>query len=93
MRRARRYILNIPKVKTSFYGSRPVQVKSVKDRNNIIDKIHFTRKDFMKCSEVIKKKTTYYSVIKTTFITNLDNPNDNYLSDFILNAILANFIK
>ena len=30
-RGARRYVLNIPKIKTSFYGSRSVQVKSNKD--------------------------------------------------------------
>ena len=54
-RKARRYVLNIPKKKTSFYGSRSVQVKSIKDWNNITDKIHFTTEDFMKCSEVIKK--------------------------------------
>ena len=35
---ARRYVLNIPKMKTSFYGSRSFQVKSIKDWNNIIDK-------------------------------------------------------
>ena len=55
-RGARRYILNIPKMKTSCYGSRSVQIKSIKDWNNIIDKIHFTTADFMKHSEVIKKK-------------------------------------
>ena len=54
-RRARRYVLNIPKMKTSFYGSRSVQIKSIKDLNNIIDKIHFTPVDFMKRFEVIKK--------------------------------------
>ena len=42
-------------MKTSFYGSRSVQVKSIKDWNNIIDKIDFTAEDFMKCFEVIKK--------------------------------------
>ena len=42
-------------MKTSFYGSRSVQVKSIKDWNNIIDKIHFTIEDFMKHSEFIKK--------------------------------------
>ena len=42
-------------MKTLFYGSRSVQVKSVKDWNNIIDKIHYTAKDFMKRFEVIKK--------------------------------------
>ena len=47
-------VLNIPKMKTSFYGSTSVQVKSIKDWNNIIDKIHFTTEDFMKRSEVIK---------------------------------------
>ena len=49
-REARRHVLNIPKTKTSFYGSRSVQVKSIKDWNNIIDKIHFTTEDFMKRS-------------------------------------------
>ena len=34
-------VLNIPKMKTSFYGSRSVQIKSIKDWNNIIHKIHF----------------------------------------------------
>ena len=48
-------VLNIPKMKTSFYGSESVQIKSIKDWNNIIDKIHFTTEDFMKGSEVIKK--------------------------------------
>ena len=47
-RGARRYVLNIPKMKTSFYGSRSVQVKSMKDWNNMIDKIPFTTEDFMK---------------------------------------------
>ena len=44
-------------MKTSFYGSRSVQVKSNKDWNNIyiIAKIQFTTEDFMKHSEVIKK--------------------------------------
>ena len=45
---ARRHFLNIPKMKTSFYGFRPVQVKSIKAWNNIIDEIHFTPEDFMK---------------------------------------------
>ena len=54
-RGARRYVLNIPKMKTSFYGSRSVQVKSIKDWNNIIDKILFTTEDFIKRSEAIKK--------------------------------------
>ena len=53
-------------MKTSFYGSRSVQVKSVKDWNNVIDKIPFTTEDFMKHSEVIKE-------IKNTLLTTLDN--------------------
>ena len=52
---ARRYVLKISILKTSFYGSRSVQVKLIKDWNNITDKIHFTAEDFMKQSEVIKK--------------------------------------
>ena len=47
-RGGRRYVLNIPKMKTSFYGSMLVQVKSVKDWNDIIDKIHFTPLNFLK---------------------------------------------
>ena len=43
-RGARRYVLNIPIIKTSFYGSRSVQVKSIKHWNNIIEKIHFQLK-------------------------------------------------
>ena len=70
-RGARRYILSIPKIKTSFC-SRSVQVKSIKDWNNVIDKIHFTPKDFMKSSEVIKKKKKHFCD-KTTLITILDN--------------------
>ena len=71
----RRYVLNIPKKKTSSYGSRLVQVKSVKDWTNIIDKIHFTTEDFMKHFEVIKK-------FKTSLITIIGNL-DYYLSAFI----------
>ena len=61
-RAARRYVLNIPKIKTSFYGSRSAQVKSIKDWS--IAKIHFTTEDFIKRSEVIKKNKKYPSVIK-----------------------------
>ena len=81
-RGARRYVLNIPKMKTSFYGSRSVQVKSIKDWNNIIDKIHFTPEDFMKHFEVIKKIKIHFSN-KTALITILDNLS-YYLSVFIL---------
>ena len=42
-------------MKTAFNGSRSVQVKSIKDWNNVIDKIYFTTEDFIKRSEVIKK--------------------------------------
>ena len=45
--RRKRYVLNVPKMKTFFYGSRSVQVKSIKDWNIIIGKIHFTPEDFM----------------------------------------------
>ena len=47
------YVLNIPKMKTSFYGSRSAQLKPIKEWNNIIE-IHFTLGDFMKRSQVIK---------------------------------------
>ena len=52
---ATRYVLNIPKIKTTFYGSRSVQVKSIKDWNNIINKVYFTAEGFMKRYEVIKQ--------------------------------------
>ena len=38
-----------------FDGSRSVQVKSIKDWYNIINKIHFTTEDSMKHFEVIEK--------------------------------------
>ena len=53
-RGTRRYVLNIPKMKTSC-SSRSVQFKSVKNWNNIIGKIHITAEDFMKHFEIIKK--------------------------------------
>ena len=65
-----------------FYGSRSVHVESIKDWNNIIDKIHFTHEDFMKHFEVIKKIEINFSN-KTGLITILDNLN-YYLSVFIL---------
>ena len=55
-RGARRYVLNIPQMKTSFYGSRSVQVKSVKDWNNTIDKINFTTEHFI----IILDNLSYY---------------------------------
>ena len=51
-------------MKTSFHGSKSVQVKSIKGWNNIIDKIHFTTEDFMKRTAVIKKAKKYPSAIK-----------------------------
>ena len=67
-RGARRYVLNIPEMETSFYGSRSVQVKSIKDWNNIIDKTHFTAEDFMKLSDFVKKLKTIICD-KTAIIT------------------------
>ena len=40
--------LNITNKKTFLYGSKSVQVKSITDWNNIIDKKQFTFEDFMK---------------------------------------------
>ena len=51
-------------MKTSLYGSRSFQIKSIKDWNNIIDKIHFTTEDFMKCSRGYQKNKKCPSVIK-----------------------------
>ena len=66
-RGARRCVLNIPKKKTSFYGSRSVQVTSIKDWKNITDGIHFTPDNFIKCSLVIKKIKKYLPVIIVPF--------------------------
>ena len=63
-RGARRYVLNIPKMKTSLDGYRSVQVKSIKGCNNIIDKIHFTTEDSMQSLRLSKKPRKYPSVIK-----------------------------
>ena len=51
---ARRHILNIPNMKTFFLWFQiqlrtQGKVESIKDWNIIIDKIHFTADDFMKC--------------------------------------------
>ena len=54
-RGARRYVLNIPKMNTHFYGHISVQVKSMKNWNNITDKTPFSAEDFLKRSEVTKK--------------------------------------
>ena len=78
-RGATRYVLNIRKIKTSFYGSRSVQVESVKDWNNIIDKAHFTTEDFMNCSQVIRKIPFFDKTILVTILDNLDY----YLSAFV----------
>ena len=59
-------------MKISFYSSRSIHGKSIKDWNNLIDKIHFFAEDFMKPSEVIKKK---YTSGKITLITILGNLN------------------
>ena len=60
----------------------PVQVKSIKDWNNIIDKLQFTPEDFKKHFEVIKKLKIHFSD-ETTLITILDNLS-YYLDAFIL---------
>ena len=64
---AGRFVFRYPKNENLFYGSRSVQVKSVKDWNNIIDKIHFTTEDFLKCSEVIKQNKKHLSVAKLLY--------------------------
>ena len=42
--------------KNGFLIKTCIQVKSIKNWNNVIEEIHFTLEDFMKCSEVINKK-------------------------------------
>ena len=72
-RGARRYVLNIPKMKTSFYGSRSVQVKSIKDWNNIIALITLPLKILWNALRLSKKLKIPFCY-KTTLITTLDNP-------------------
>ena len=40
-RRAQQYLLNIPKTNTQMFGSNSIIIKSIKDWNEIICKIHF----------------------------------------------------
>ena len=77
-RGARGYVLNIPKMKTSFCGSRSVQVKSIKDWNYIIDKILKISGNAFRLTK--KQKIPFRE--KTTLITVLDNLN-YYVSSFI----------
>ena len=55
-------------MKTSFYGSKPLWTKSIKDWNSMIDEIHFTHEDFMEPFEVIKKQKIPFCD-KTTLMT------------------------
>ena len=54
------YLLNIPKANTQMLGSSSVKIKSIKDWNEVIHKIHFSSELFFKRAEFIK-------LVKSTF--------------------------
>ena len=68
-------------MKTSFYRSGSVQVKSIKDWNNLIDKIHSSNALRLLKKEKIPSSKKIPD--KTTLITILDNVNYYYLSALI----------
>ena len=53
-RGSQQYLLNIPKTKTQMLGSNSIKIKSIKDWNEIICKIHFNSELLFKHAEFIK---------------------------------------
>ena len=51
---SQQYLLNIPKINTQMFGSNSVKIKSIKDWNEIIHKIHFSSEPLFKHAEFIK---------------------------------------
>ena len=84
-------------MKTSFCGSRSLEIKSIKDWNKIFIKIHFVTEDFMKCSEVIIKiknifcdKTSYpYNYSREISITNIGSLRPEKMEQFQIIAIFS----
>ena len=59
-RGSQQYLLNIPKTNTHMFGPNLIKIKSIKDWNEIILKIHFSFELIFKCAEFIK-------LVKSTF--------------------------
>ena len=53
-------LLNIPEANTQMLGSNSIKIKSIKDWNEVIHKIHFSSELFFKRAEFIK-------LVKSTF--------------------------
>ena len=56
----KQYLLNIPKTNTQMFGSNSIKIKSTKDWNEIICKIHFS-------SELLFKRAKFIKLVKSTF--------------------------
>ena len=54
------YLLNIPVTNTQMFGSNSIRIKSIKDWNEIIRKIHFS-------SELLFKHAEFIKLVKSTF--------------------------
>ena len=59
-RGSQQYLLNIPNTNTQMFGPSLIKIKSIKDWNEIILKIHFSSELIFKCAEFIK-------LVKSTF--------------------------
>ena len=59
-RGSQQYLLNIPKTNTQMFGSNSIKIKSTKDWNEIIHKIHFS-------SELLFKRAKFIKLVKSTF--------------------------
>ena len=59
-RGSQQYLLNIPKTNTQMFGSSSIKIKSVKNWNEIICKIHFR-------FELLFKRTEFVKLVKNTF--------------------------
>ena len=56
------YLLNIPKTNTRMFGSNSRKIKSIKDWNKMIHKIHFS-------SGLIFKRNEFIKLVKNTVVT------------------------
>ena len=59
-RGSQQYLLNIPKTNTQMFGFISIKIKSIKDWNEIICKIHFSSELLFKCAEFIKLVESIY---------------------------------
>ena len=59
-RGSQQHLLNIPKTNTQMFGSSSIKIKSVKNWNEIICKIHFR-------FELLFKRTEFVKLVKNTF--------------------------